>query len=252
MEQALLTDQDNALVYADGAAADAAWFQALAARVNEDLAAAGIPRCPGGYMAYRWTGPLSEWQARFEGWIREPTPQALVDSGVFLDYRRVAGGLDLSRLERARASAGESALFLRALASTALSFRPPAGLVLRLRGESSTVDLKVSGLAPIVLLARCYGLEAGTAERGTVARIEAAARAGLLAGSAAVVLAETYWFLLALRLRTQLAAVADGRPPSDAVALSSLSGVHRSRLKDAFREIRAWQDRAAVHFQTNL
>src|SRR5512138_493662 len=47
MEQTLLTDQDNALVFADEGAARADWYRALAERVNEDLEAAGFPACPG-------------------------------------------------------------------------------------------------------------------------------------------------------------------------------------------------------------
>jgi CBS domain-containing protein len=248
VEQTLLTDQDNALVHADEAAGDAAWFQALAARAKDDLAAAGFPRCPRGYMAYRWVGPRAEWEARFSGWIAGPTPTALVDAGAFLDFRKVSGALELAPLERARAAA-RGAPFLRALAKAALGFRPPPGIVLRLRGESSTLDLKAAGIAPMVLLARCYGLAAGSPARGTTERIEAAACARLIAAPAALELAETYRFLLAVRLRTQLAAIAEGRPPTDAVSLSALPGMQRSGLKEAFREIRAWQDRAADHFQ---
>jgi CBS domain-containing protein len=247
MEQTLLTDQDNALVYADEGTADAAWFQALAARAKDDLAAAGFPRCARGYMAYRWVGPRSEWEARFAGWFADPTPAPLVDAGAFLDFRKVAGALDLAPLERACAAA-RAAPFLPALARAALAVRPPAGIVLRLRGESSTLDLKATGILPMVLLARCHGLAAGSAARGTVERLGDAARAGLLDAAAAAELAETYRFLLTLRLREQLAAIAAGRRPSDAVALAALPGMQRSRLKEAFREIRAWQERSADRF----
>src|SRR5512138_1948002 len=102
-EQTLLTDQDNALVHADGAAP--AWYAAFAERVNADLEAAGFPRCPGGFMARRWTAPLSEWAARFAGWIDAPSPEALLHAGVFFDWRRVAGGLELAPLDAALAAA---------------------------------------------------------------------------------------------------------------------------------------------------
>ena len=38
----------------------------------------------------------------------------------------------------------------------------------------------------------------------------------------------------------------------DAVALSSLNAMERTRLKDAFRAIRNWQETAAYHFQTRF
>ena len=62
MEQTLLTDQDNALVFADEGAGARAWYQAFAERVNDDLEAAGFPRCPGGYMARNWLGTMAEWR----------------------------------------------------------------------------------------------------------------------------------------------------------------------------------------------
>src|SRR5512137_1224715 len=63
-EQTLLTDQDNALVFAD--------------RANTDLAAAGFPRCPGGYMARNHCGTLSEWREKFAGWVGDPSAQAVL------------------------------------------------------------------------------------------------------------------------------------------------------------------------------
>src|SRR5512133_2505842 len=43
MEQTLITDQDNALVFADEGLASRAWYEALAGRVVADLRAAGFP-----------------------------------------------------------------------------------------------------------------------------------------------------------------------------------------------------------------
>ena len=96
MEQTLLTDQDNALVYADEGGPHREWFEKLAARVNDDLVTAGFPPCPGGYMARNWLGTISEWTERFRTWIDEPRPQALLESAIFFDFRGVAGHLDLA------------------------------------------------------------------------------------------------------------------------------------------------------------
>ena len=69
-EQALLTDQDNALVFADEGASSREYYTALADRANTDLTAAGFPRCPGGYMARNHSGTLTEWRDRFAAWSR--------------------------------------------------------------------------------------------------------------------------------------------------------------------------------------
>ena len=61
-----------------------------------------------------------------------------------------------------------------------------------------------------------------------------------------------YRFLVGLRLRLQLRAIADGKSPSQEAALSELTGLERSRLKDSFRAIKAWQEKAAYHYQTDF
>ena len=245
MEQTLLTDQDNALVFADEGLASRAWYEALAERVVADLRTAGFPECPGGYMATRWCGPLREWVERFRAWLVEPQPQALVDAAIFFDHRRAAGGLDVAPLQEVVADATDLPVFLRAMAEQALRFHPPPALLLRVRGASGTVDLKKHGLAPVAFLARCYALEIGSAERNTLARLEAAERGGRMDPELRESVAEAYRFLLGLRLRLQLRHLAEGRPPGDEVALRDLSPVERSRLKESFGAIRRWQDLAA-------
>jgi len=36
------------------------------------------------------------------------------------------------------------------------------------------------------------------------------------------------------------------------VALSELSGIERTRLKDSFRAVKSWQDMAAYHYQASF
>jgi CBS domain-containing protein len=248
MEQTLVTDQDNGLVYADaGADGDArAWFTALAERTNADLEAAGFPACRGDHVARRAYGPVSEWAARIARAVDGPDPH---DAALLLDLRAVAGGLDVAPLEAAAARATGDVRFLRALAAEAIRFAPPPSLALRLRGASSRLDLKSQGISPIVFLARCYAAEIGAAERSTLARLEAAVRAGLMDPDLYAAVAGAFRFLLGLRLRVQLRRAEHGAPGSNEVALGELGPVERARLKDAFRVVRAWQDKAAYHWQ---
>ena len=251
MEQTLLTDQDNALVFADEGEGHRAWFQQLAEHVNGDLEAAGFPRCTGGYMATQWNGTVSEWVQRFAGWFEARKPQELLEASTFFDFRRVGGALDLGPLEEALSSTAQHPVFLRYLAHAALDLRPPGSLMMRLR-ESAEIDLKMQGLSPITLLARCYGLEIGSRERNTRARLEAAVKAGLMSQEVFSGVSEAYRFLLGLRLRLQLRLLSAGKAVVNRVALSELSGIERSRLKDSFRAIKSWQDMAAYHYQASL
>jgi CBS domain-containing protein len=118
--------------------------------------------------------------------------------------------------------------------------------------SGSEVDLKLHGVSPIVFLARCYGLEAGSLERNTLERLRAAVRSGLIGDDARETISEAYRYLLGLRLRAQLRMIASGRRAVNQVRLSDLSSVERSRLKEAFRAIRDWQEKAAYHYRTDL
>jgi CBS domain-containing protein len=201
-------------------------------------------------MARRWSGTLAEWTRRFEGWVDTPAPEALLHAAIFFDFRRVAGELELGPLEEVVARAPDRTVFLRFLARAALDFKPPQLLLLRLRGGA--VDLKLHAISPVVMLARCYGLELGGTERNTVARLEAAAKAGHLPERTYAEAAEAYRWLLGLRLRLQLARIARGAPASAAVALQDLTAVERSRLKDALRAVKALQDAGTLHFRTDF
>jgi CBS domain-containing protein len=248
MEQTLLTDQDNALVYADEGEAQRDWYQRLADRVNADLEAAGFPPCPAGRMARAWHGTVSEWVRR----IHDEAEKRPAVAGMLFDLRRAGGHLGLEPLEAALSEAAKKPLFVRRLAKSALEVSPPHTLLLRLRGESSTVDLKAQGISPVVWLARCYAVEAGAPARNTLERLDAAVRAGIMAETLRSNVAEAYRFLLGLRLRLHLRLLADGAPTTDKVALSQLTGIERSRLKDSFRAIKGWQDMAAYRYQPNL
>jgi len=251
MEQTLLTDQDNAIVWEAEGAETRRWFGAFAERINADLEAAGFPRCPGGYMARSWSGTLAEWTHRFLEWVDAPSPEALLRAAIFFDFRRVAGTLDLGPLDEVLAGSAKKPVFIRFLARAALEFKPPPLLVLTLRGRSS-VDLKLHGIAPVALLARCYALELGGADRNTLARLEAAAKAGRLPEVTFAAAAEAYRFLLGLRLRLQLGRLARAEPPTSTVPLADLTAVERTHVKDALRAVRALQDAGALHFRTDF
>lgn len=252
MEQMVLTDQDNALVYGEDSPAAHAYFAALAGKAIADLQTAGFPRCPGGYMSTRWRGSLAEWEGRFRDWLEQPTPRALLDASIFFDFRAVHGHLDLSRLRTVAGRAKGASTFLSAMAKSALTFRVPSGLGLRLRSESSHFDAKLKGISPIVFLARVYGLEAAARTSNTLGRLGGAVEAGLIAQDTCDTLSETYRFLLRIRLRAQLRMISEGKLPSNELSLAELSSMERSRLRDAFRAIELWQEHASYHYRTDL
>ena len=234
MEQALLTDQDNALVYGD-TADQAAYFSGLTRHVVEGLIRAGFPPCPGGFMATNWCKPAKDWLQLFTNWIRLPKPAALLDASIFFDFRVVAGELSLEFLEETVAEARTEKLFLSHMANGAIAFRPPLGFFNRLRSENGKLDIKKTGITPIVSIARVAALAAGSRVRSTVERLRVAAESKeLIDNGSARSLAEIFPLFFRLRLRAQLAAHLRNEIPGNDITLTELSALERRHLKEAF------------------
>lgn len=252
MEQALLTDQDNALVYADEGPDRQAYFEALAGRVVGDLQTAGFPPCPGGYMATSWCRSLAAWEELMASWVATPTPEALMMAGIFFDFRVVAGGLDVAGLERIILDSADNELFSAYLAREALRFRPPLNMFRRISAKDGRVDLKSGGIAPLVAAGRVFGIRAGSSARPTRERFEAARTAGLVSEDLSRIVIETYRFLLAIRLREQLVDLKAGQEVGNEVQLKRLSSLEQRHLKDAFGVIRELQELTGRKFRVEL
>src|SRR5690606_40465137 len=87
MQQLPRSDEDTALAYAEPGAEAGEYFAPLAARVTDGLAAAGVPRCPGGFMATGWCRPLEGWQRTFQDWLDKPDARSQLGAQVFLVLR---------------------------------------------------------------------------------------------------------------------------------------------------------------------
>jgi len=255
MEQMLLTDQDNALIYERESNEGRAYFAALAERVVAGLIEVGFPRCPGGFMATSWCKPLGEWRSLFSGWVRTPNAEALLDAAIFFDFRSVAGALSLAPLEEIFTGAATEKLFIAHMAGSAVELAPPLGFFNRMRTESGGVELKKGGIGPIVGLARAAALAAGSRERSTLERLAAAGESEVvLKRQDTTALAEIFQFLMRIRLGRQLAALQAGRPLDHKARPDDLSELERRHLKEAFVTIRQIQDevRARLHLKSMI
>jgi CBS domain-containing protein len=252
LEQALLTDQDNGLVYADPEPAraeqTAAYFARLAGRALEGLIKAGFPPTASNYVATRWCFPMSGWVERLRSWVDAPSPQGVLDAATLFDMRPVHGTLDVTPLEVVRRSAGDSTGFLAALAHAALADKPPLGLFHSLRDEGGVIDVARGALQPLVGAARVLALAAGSDHRSTFKRLEAAALAGEITDHDAENLAECFEFVSRLLLREQLRFLRSGAAVSNRLPLERLSARERRQLKDTFVAVRELQALLAQRF----
>jgi CBS domain-containing protein len=195
---------------------------------------------------------LDDLQAVFTGWIRTPEPRAMLAAEEFLDFRTVHGDLSCAPLEDVLLEGGRRQTFLVQLARPAVGFRPPLGAFGRMHTHDRRIDLKLGGIAAIVLLARLHALAAGSSARSTLERLDAAARGRTLTPTGAEVLAEAFRLLMRLRLRAQLQSLAAGRAPDNTVCVDDLSPLERRRLKAALRALVPLQRATALRYRTDV
>jgi CBS domain-containing protein len=251
-EQTAKSDQDNCLILDDAfaEAAHGAYFKAVSTFVCDGLAECGYIHCPGDMMAMTdtWRQPRRVWAEYFRKWVDSPKPKSLMLTCVFFDLRAIHGQaelLDGLRQQVVQHTKGNS-LFLAYMVSNALKHRPPLGMfgqiTLSRGGEHPhTIDLKHTGIVPIVDLARVYALAAGVTVANTHDRLEVSAQAGEVTEQSARDLRGALEFLGKLRMAHQARQVAQGQAPDNFLALEELSNFERSHLKEAFSVVQTLQ-----------
>lgn len=259
-EQTISTDQDNGLIFdSEGDDPDALRARLLpfAQAVNRALDACGFPLCKGNIMAGNplWCLSAKEWRERFDQWVANTDPQALLSAVIFFDFRILYGSDDLVQSLRQHLvdlAAGNSR-FQRQLAQYALETAPPLGLISDFvtddDGEGrGTINLKKSGTRLFTDAARVLALAAGVAHTNTVQRLrQAAVKLQIPAGEVDAIV-EGFYFLQTLRLRGQVAAEPANRDPNR-INPSSLNEVDRRILKESLRQLRKLQSRVALDYK---
>lgn len=237
-ETLLVPDQDNALIH-EGSAAETQWFERFGGHINRILDEAGVPYCKGGVMAGNaaWRRSLQAWTGAVDGWIARPQGEGLLNVDIFYDFVAVAGERTLADTLRAHATqaARKSPMFLMMLATGHVGGGAPLDLLGRFRTRDGRLDLKWHGLLPIVSSARAVALGFGSQAVATDARWQAAARAGACPADDASGLAEARAVIVEAILDQQMADIASGVAPGNAVEPARLSRAGRDRLRAALR-----------------
>jgi CBS domain-containing protein len=253
LEQALLTDQDNALVIDPGDLTMEAvdpYFERLANTVNDRLEAAGVPKCHAGVIASNptWRDTPEGWQERFRRGIELGDWAGGVLGAIGLDLRPVAGPLEVRPMfEEVIRLASRREHFIRRLATTTVKERPPTGFtrtaVIHLKGRTDErLDIKHGGITLITSLARVYAVMGGLSENRTVRRLAAANELGLIEDDTMLGLVEAFRLLWQTRLEHQVRQVRAGSAADDLIDPRSLGPLGRQGLKQAFRMIGRTQD----------
>jgi CBS domain-containing protein len=259
-EQTLATDQDNALLFAvpDGeeAAPRRERLLAFARDVNACLDALGFPLCSGNVMAGNPDLCLSmpEWKAKFLAWIREPTPQALLNANIVFDFRPIYGDTTLADALRQwlLGYTQANSPFLRLMTQNALEIDPPVGLIRAFATDDEpsikgTLDLKTRGTRLFVDCARVFALALGIADTGTAARLRLAAERLRVLPRHVDATVEAFHFLQLLRLRQQEMPAVKGNP--NRIDPYALHEIDQRMLREAFRQAKQLQERLRVTYR---
>jgi CBS domain-containing protein len=261
-EQTLATDQDNAIVYADGLSPEQVKrIEEFSVALIDGLIAIGVPACPGGIMAKNaeWRRSLTDWKKRINGWMMTPTPEAMLACTTFIDLRTVYGSPAFEQELKAQIYAQSDAnnLFLMRMVEGGLRFKPPIGWFGRIKGEaggdhSGELDIKKAGIFAITDGIKALAVQRKVLGGSTLQRLEALRAAGIIDEATAAAIDEAFRFMVLMRLRSQVEDIREGREPDNYVRLERLNVMETGRLKIALGSIEKFQDFLRHHFGLHL
>lgn len=248
-EQTLRTDQDSAIVYADGLSPEAlAALDCFAARLVDALEEVGVPRCPGNTLASNpeWRHSLSAWKARLDQWISVPKPESLVNFSMFQDFRILHGDASLERElhDHVQSCIQRNALYLPYMARHVYGFRARVGMFGRIlvehRGEGrGKVDIKKHGIFALTQGVSLLALEQGLFNGTTWDKIEQLGTRGIFSANDVEVFGESFSYLMRLRLSMQLRALAAKAVPTNYIDPLLMTPSERERLRSALKGVNA-------------
>jgi DNA polymerase-3 subunit epsilon/CBS domain-containing protein len=239
-ESQLAADQDNAIVYADGAEGgpEDRYFETLAQHMNETLDAAGVPLCKGGVMARNraWRKSAADWRATVDAWVRRQRPEDLLNVDIFFDAVPVHGDARLGDTiwEHAYTRGHAARDFQNLLIEIARRRGSAFTLFGKFRtDEKGRIDLKRHGLMPIFTAARVLSIKHDVRARSSAERLRGVATKGAAAHETVDVTLDAQRTILAAVIAQQLVDTEAGVPLSPRVAPDRLGKTERAQLKAA-------------------
>ncbi len=242
-ESLLAMDQDNAIVFAEGAPDGDAdrWFARLGAIAADILHEVGVPYCQGGVMARnpQWRGSVATWRERIDGWIGRSNPADLLSVDIFFDLAGVHGDMAMANAlwRSAFDTASGNAAFAKLLVEAAGEAEPGLNMLGGIRTEGGRIDLKKTALFGIVTTARVLAIRHHILERSTSARLAGVIALGHGGAHDLGALGHAQGDILDLILGQQIVDIERGLPPGNKVVLKRLSGEERGRLKSALAAV---------------
>ena len=261
-EQTLRTDQDSAIVYFDDLSPEKLReVERFATRLVNALEEIGVPRCPGKIMASnpQWRHSLTEWKRLLDQWITEPTPEHMLNFGMFQDMRVLHGDQRFESELRTHIyeTARSKSLFFPSMARNIVRFKPPIGMFGRLLVEKSgpcrgKLDLKKGGMFAMVRGIGLLALEVGIVGGSTWEKVERLRSLNLISSTDLEAIEESFNTLVRMRLGRQLSARAANQEADNCIDPLVMTERQRIQLRAALRGVDTLLQILRSHYKLDM
>jgi len=257
-EQTLRTDQDNAIVYSDVLLPeDLVTIKLFATRLVDALEEIGVPRCPGNVMACnpQWCRSASEWKILVKRWITVPTPEHVLNLGMFLDLRALHGDETpaMNLRDHICAAVKGHGLFFHSMACHVVRFPSPFTVLGNIRVEErgkhrGLVDLKKAGIFAITTGTSLLALENGIIGGDTWGKLELLGKLGLFSAGDLEVVVKSFTFLVQLRLEQQLQELAAGTKTTHYVDSRLMTDNEQEQFREVLKGVNTYLGIFHAHY----
>lgn len=221
------------------------WMRDLASEVLAGLVSCGIRGDLNGVRADdpRFSRSLDNWRGAILDWARDPAEQqADIYLAALADARPVSGRDVWDPVREHTSTLLQQPQVRAVMGKAADGHRVPTGFArgwtIHASGERhATLDLKSSGIGPIVDLARCLAVSCGSTATSTLARLEDVYDSGLFTQEDVRDLRDAFLLLTGIRLDHQSALIRAGRPPDNALVLGDTPSLTMREIRDALRAV---------------
>jgi CBS domain-containing protein len=254
-EQAIKTDQDNALIVKDGV--DIGLFREAMMKLNSALLELGFPKCSGDVMVSNpyWCKNIKEYKEQIDSQIVSMSEENLQSLSVFLDAKCVTGNCELlDELKKYLFDSFDARDDVLAhLAHATLNFETPisifSGFLLE-KEHQDKLDLKKGGIFALVHGIRTLSLKYKIEVTNTIERIKELNNKGVIDKVFATELIESFDTLSTVRLKAMLQA--KNIDESNYISPKSLDKTSVDLLKDSFKVVNKFKKFISFYFHLNM